>query len=98
MSLYQTTQELNHINSDVYDDGITVNVAAHEFIATTSNTIEEGASQRVLTVEVMTLDGVELPSEATTNSGAYIRTDAEDSVKVNVMKDGTVVSTNTTVY
>lgn len=94
---YTITQQLNHVNENTWDDTITSDNAPGMFIAVTANTIEEGAAQRVMTVQLFELE--QAPEENVTNSGLYVRQEAETSVKAILLDTGgKEVASNVTDY
>ncbi len=99
MANYDPSQQLNSQEDPrAWDDTITCSVEEHEFLAIVSNTIEGGATTREITVDVMTLDGVQTENPAKANTNTYIRQDGEKSVHVTIMKNDAKVGENTTDY
>jgi hypothetical protein len=93
-------QQLTHINENNYDDEITATVQPHEFIAVTSNLLDPpDAAQRNITVQIMTLDGVDTPTTAHTNTNLFVRGENETSVKAVLLDtNGKEVDSNVTNY
>lgn len=98
MSSYNLSQSLNHINENNYDDDITATVPPKHFIAVTGNRLDAEGTQRILTVQMMTLEAAP-GGESHTNSGLYIRGANETSVKaVLIDVAGKEVDSNVTNY
>jgi len=95
---YNLKQQLDHINEENYDDVITATVGDNEFIAVTANAIEEGASERQVTVQIMELE-LASDNECKANTGVYTRQEGEKSVKATLLdKDGKEVDSNVVNY
>ena len=96
---YTISQKLNQYPTDpnAWDDDISANSGANYFIAVTKNEIGEGDSQRVMTVQIMELEGASVNND--TNSGLYLRQEGETSVKAILLDtSGKEVASNVADY
>ncbi|MEL6863478.1 MAG: hypothetical protein AAFP19_03620 [Bacteroidota bacterium] len=93
------SQNIVHINENSYEDEITVtDVPNGHFIAVISNTAPaEGSTQREMVVSIMPLE-MENQGTQTTNSGLFVKTADETSIKVTVQQDGKSLADNVQSY
>lgn len=87
MSSKLKSQNLENVEESQWSNVITAEVPKGNFIAITSNKVEEGSSQRVITVEEMELDVAE-GGTLETETGVFVRQEGETSVKVVLTDDG----------
>lgn len=93
------SQQISLINESNYDNGITVTDVPNKFFLaiTANNPPTAGATTREITIDIMPLE--QMPGGTqNVNTGIFVRTPDESSIKVTVKKDGNVLEENTTNY
>jgi len=93
------SQQLNHVNENLYDDDITItDIPQGNFPAVIANNFTEGSTTREISVSIMPLE--QAPGGTINcNTGIFPKGSGETTVKVTVKDiNGSELATNTANY